>query len=166
MNPKPSTSRTCGFRLSWLDAMILLLGKVLSCWLPSQSFPLWWIVSAALGHFALFCHVFLVWRRLELLWALAFVLNVAAHFVLGAQDWLSTMLYQLPFTVLVIMWQIRSPWYHGIFAERLNPRSQRVSRSSPVKSDTTDAVYAAIASHIGCVSANMRKRAIRPSLKS
>lgn len=122
MNSTPSTTRTCGFRLSWLDAVILIVGALLSWWLQRQSFPLWWIVPAALGHFFLFCNVFLVWRRLELLWAMAFVLNVAAHFVLGAEDWLSPMLYQLPFTLLVIMWQIRSPWYHGIFAERLNPR--------------------------------------------
>jgi len=122
MNPTPSVSRTSGFRLSWLDAVILIVGTVLSWWLLSQAFPLWWIVPAALGHFFLFCNVFLVWRRLELLWAVVFVINVAAHFVLGEEGWLSPMLYQLPFTVLVIMWQIRSPWYHGIFAERLNSR--------------------------------------------
>ena len=122
MNPTPSTSRTCGFRLSWLDAVILLLGAVLSWWLMSQSFPLWWIVPTSLGHFFLFCNVFLVWRRWELLWAVAFVLNVGVHLVFGTLDWLSPMLFQLPVTVMVIMWQIRSPWYHGVFAERLNPR--------------------------------------------
>lgn len=121
MNPNPSPSRRCGFRLSWLDAAILLLGAVLSGWLMRQSFPLWWIVPTALGHFFLFCNVFLLWRRWELLWAVAFVLNVGMHLVFGILDWLSPMLFQLPVTVLVITWQIRSPWYHGIFAERLNP---------------------------------------------
>jgi hypothetical protein len=102
--------------------MILMAGVVLSWWLQSQSFPLWWVVPAALGHFFLFCNVFLVWRRLELMWAAAFVLNVAVHLVSGALDWLSPLLFQLPVTVLVIMWQIRSPWYHGVFAERWNHR--------------------------------------------
>jgi hypothetical protein len=121
MNPTPSTSRTCGFRLSWLDAVILIGGAALSWWLQSQSFPLWWVVPAALGHFFLFCNVFLVWRRLELLWAVLYVINVGAHLAFGTLDWLSPMLFQLPVTVLVITWQVRSPWYLGVFAERLNP---------------------------------------------
>jgi hypothetical protein len=121
MNPTSSMSRTCGFRLSWLDAVILIVGAALSWWLQSQSFPLWWVVPAALGHFFLFCNVFLVWRRLELLWGVLFVINAGAHLVFGMLDWLSPMLFQLPATVLVITWQVRSPWYHGVFAERVNP---------------------------------------------
>lgn len=124
MNPAPPPARTCGFRISWLDAVILLLGTVISCWLIHLSFPLAWIVPAALSHFFLFCNVFLVWRRWELLWAAAFVLNVATHLALGSLDWLSPLLFQLPITILVIIGQIRSPWYHGIFAEHLNPRLQ------------------------------------------
>jgi hypothetical protein len=122
MSPTSPPIRTCGFRISWLDAVVLLLGAVLSYWLIHRSFPLAWIVPAALGHFFLFCNVFLVWRRWELLWAAAFVLNVATHLALGSLDWLSPLLFQLPITLLVIIWQIRSPWYHGIWAEQLNPR--------------------------------------------
>jgi hypothetical protein len=115
-------SRTCGFRLSWLDAVILIVGTGLSWWLQSQSFPLWWIVPAALGHFFLFCNVFLVWRRWELLWGVAFVFNVAAHFLFNDLDAWPSLLWQTPMTLAVIAWQMRSPWYHGIFAEQLNPR--------------------------------------------
>ncbi len=122
MNATPPTSRTYGFRLSWLDAMILMVGVVLSWWLQSLSYPLWWAVPAALGHFFLFCNVFLVWRRLELLWAVAFVLNVAAHISLDVWDPRSSLLWQTPVTLAVIAWQMRSPWYHGILAEQLNPR--------------------------------------------
>ena len=81
-------------------------------------------MHTALGHFFLFCNVFLVWRRWELLWAVAFVLNVGAHIAFATLDWLSPILFQVPVTVLVITWQIRSPWYHGIFAEKWNPRRQ------------------------------------------
>ena len=108
--------------MSTLDAAILMSGACLSWWLASQSFLLWWIVPAALGHFFLFCNVFLVWRRWELLWAAVFVLNVAAHLAFGTLDWLSPLLFQLPVTALVIIWQIRSPWYHGILARQINPR--------------------------------------------
>ncbi len=122
MNPTPSTSRTCGFRLSLLDAVILMVGAALSWWLQSQSFPLCWIVPAALGHFFLFCNVFLVWRRLELLWAVAFVFNVAAHVFFNDLDPWPSLLWQTPLTLAVIAWQMRSPWYHGIFARQINAR--------------------------------------------
>jgi hypothetical protein len=94
----------------------------LSWWLAKKDFPLWWVVPAAVGHFFLFCNVFLVWRRWELLWAGVFMLNVSVHLAFGQTEWMSPVLFQLPFTVLVITWQMKSPWYHGIGAERLNPR--------------------------------------------
>lgn len=87
--------------------------------LPS---PLWWIVPSALGHFFLFCNVFLVWRRLEMLWAAAFVLNVAAHIALESFDPWPSLLWQAPVTLWVVAWQMRSPWYHGVFARQINPR--------------------------------------------
>lgn len=114
--------RRHGFRLSAIDGIILLLGSVLTIWLRNESFPLWWVVPMALGHFFLFCNVFLVWRRWELLWAAFFVMNAALHLVFGMIDGISVLLWQLPLTLLVIVWQVRSPWYHGIFAEKLNPQ--------------------------------------------
>jgi hypothetical protein len=88
----------------------------------SQSFPLWWIVPTALGHFFLFCNVFLVWRRWELLWAVVFVINVSVHLAFDEFDFWPSLLWQIPVTLAVITWQMRSPWYHGILAEQLNPR--------------------------------------------
>lgn len=122
MEPQHTPSeRRHGFRFSVWDALILLSGFGLALWLRSEEFALWWVVLAAVGHFFLFCNVFLVWRRWELGWAVIFVINVAAHVAYGIFGWLSPILVQLPVTVLVIMLQIRSPWYHGIFARRLNP---------------------------------------------
>ena len=115
------TARRHGFRLSFVDILMMVTGACLSGWLAEIGFPVWWIVPAALGHFFLFCNVFLVWRRWELLWAAAFVLNVDIHLALGSLEWLSRLLFQLPITILVIIGQIRSPWYHGIFAKHLNP---------------------------------------------
>jgi hypothetical protein len=122
MNANPPMSRACGFRLSWFDVAILMIGAMLSWWLTNLSFPLYWIVPAALGHFFLFCNVFLVWQRLELLWALAFVLNVAAHVTFDEFSPWPTLLWQAPVTLAVIACQMRSPWYHGIFARQINPR--------------------------------------------
>ncbi len=90
----------------------------------NQSFHLWWIIPAALGHFFLFCNVFLVWRRLELLWAASFVVNVVAHVASNEFDFWPPLLWQTPVTLLVVAWQMRSPWYHGIFAHQINARIQ------------------------------------------
>lgn len=121
MNDTPPV-RKHGFRVSALDGAILLLGAVLTIWLRDRSFPLWWIVPMVLGHFFLFCNVFLVWRRLELAWAATFVANVMLHAESGIADALPNLLWQIPITVLVVGCQIRSPWYHGIAARWLNPR--------------------------------------------
>lgn len=122
MIPLSSTPRRHGFRLSWLDGMVLLAGFALSVWLLRRDFPLAWVVPVVVGHFFLFCNVFLVWRRLELLWAGVFVINVGAHVAFNVFDFLPPLMWQVPMTGLVIALQMRSPWYHGIFARRINPR--------------------------------------------
>lgn len=115
-------ARKHGFRMSSLDGVVLLLGTILTIWLRNEAFPLWWIVPMALGHFFLFCNVFLVWRRLELAWAVAFVILVGVHLAAGYSDWLSPLVMQTPITLFVLWLQLRSPWYHGIYAHRINPR--------------------------------------------
>jgi len=114
--------RRHGFRFSIWDAVILLVGGgvVLRLWQASN--PLWWIAAMALGHFFLFCNVFLVWRRWELLWAAAFTMNMTLHLAFDFPMPWSVLLCQFPLTLFVIFRQIRSPWYHGICAETLNPR--------------------------------------------
>lgn len=121
MNDAPP-DRKHGFRMSGLDGVVLLLGTILTIWLRNEAFPLWWIVPMALGHFFLFCNVFLVWRRLELAWAAVFVILISGHLACGHTDWLSPVMMQMPVTLSVLWFQIRSPWYHGIFARQINPR--------------------------------------------
>lgn len=115
-------ARKHGFRMSAFDGVILTLGAILTVWLRNESFPLWWIVPMALGHFFLFCNVFLVWRRLELVWAAILVTLISGHIAFGHTDWLSPVMMQTPVTLTVLWLQLRSPWYHGILARRFNPR--------------------------------------------
>jgi hypothetical protein len=122
MPPTPHPPRRHGFRISTLDLLILIVGGLGIGWLWRNENPLWWMTAIALGHFFLFCNVFLVWRRWELLWAAAFIANVMIHVALGSLPAWSVLLWQMPMTVLVIILQVRSPWYHGILAQRLNPR--------------------------------------------
>jgi hypothetical protein len=114
--------RKHGFRFSVLDAFILLGGAGMTVWLWNQAFLLWWIVPMVAGHFFLFCNVFLVWRKLELAWAACFVMIVGIHLAAGYIGWLSPLIMQTPVTLFIVWLQLRSPWYHGIFARRVNPR--------------------------------------------
>ena len=115
-------ARKHGFQMSALDGVVLLLGTILTIWLRNEAFPLWWIVPMALGHFFLFCNIFLVWRRLELVWAAVLVVLISGHLAFGHTDWLSPLMMQMPVTLIVLWLQLRSPWYHGIFARQINPR--------------------------------------------
>ena len=121
MNRPETSPKRHGFRFSVWDALILAAGLGLTLWLHAIDFPLWWIVAMVVGHFFLFCNVFLVWQRWELLWAAVFVINVGLHIANASFDWLLHLLWQLPWTITFIALQIRSPWYHGICAEHWNP---------------------------------------------
>jgi hypothetical protein len=80
-----------------------------------------WIVAIIGGHFSLFCNVFRVMRRRELIWA-TFVANVALWLSLSRLDWPNVLACQLPISAGVIAWELRATRYHGIFANRLNAR--------------------------------------------
>ncbi|WP_240772790.1 hypothetical protein [Phragmitibacter flavus] len=126
-----ATIRPHGFRFSKLDAIILIITTILATWLFNLEIELWWILPMVVGHFFLFCNVFLVWQRYELIWAVVFVINIAIHFLLGKTHWLTICAIQIPFTILFITLQIRSPKYHGIAAARLNPQLAKHLAKTP-----------------------------------
>jgi hypothetical protein len=87
-----------------------------------QGSEIWWIVAAVVGHFFLFCNVFRIRRSLELWWAAIFVINAGWWLFHDQTGWLPTMGYQAPVTLIVIIIEMCSPWYHGIGAQRINRR--------------------------------------------
>ena len=120
MNKIPA--KTYGFRCSKWDILVLLIASVLAFLLYRSGIGIWWIIPAVTGHFFVFCNVFLVWRRWELIWAACFVAIVAWQMAKGELGWWPTLLYVLPVTLTVIVLQMRCRWYHGVWARRLNPR--------------------------------------------
>src|SRR5437764_13141407 len=107
--------RTWGFRFSIIDAVALVAFAIVIAglrWLGSSS---WWLVAIVAVRFFLFCNVFRVIRRRELIWAALFMLNVGFWFLLGRLDWLTVLACQLPGTVGLIGWEIRGNRYQGLF---------------------------------------------------
>lgn len=112
-----------GFRFSREDAWVLIVGVVATV--------AWWKIQPALapalpivlGHFFLFCNVFRISRRSELIWAGVFLVNAvfwAARSEDFAIDWLAVLLGQAPVTFFLILFEMSRPGYHGIGASFFN----------------------------------------------
>jgi hypothetical protein len=111
-----------GFRFFPSDAVVLAVLLAWSGWWW-RTFPdLAWLPLAVGGHFFVFCNVIRLHRRMELLWAGIFVINGAAWLVWAEVRPGAVLVSQLPFTVAFLVREIRLPRYHGVFADRWNPR--------------------------------------------
>lgn len=122
---KPNQSlrrRTWGLQFSFADALAVGVFLTVAGVLWHFDNPLSWLLIIAAGHFFLFCNVFRIIRRRELIWAGLFILNVGIWVWLDHLTWLCVLVCQLPITIGLILADMRTPGYHGIFANRVNPR--------------------------------------------
>jgi hypothetical protein len=132
MSERIAKSRAWGLRLSCTDAVVLVAAAAGTVALWRMESPIWWLLAVVVGHFFLFCNVVRLHRSLELLWAIAFILN--AGFWMWRQNLtlIPVLACQLPITVVLVIVELRSCRYHGIFAARLNPRlGEYLNRDSP-----------------------------------
>ena len=119
LHPKP------GFRFSWQDAVVLTIGGLATwfLWLKLPGFAP--ALPIVLVHFFLFCNVFRISRRSELIWAACFLVNATVWGLLSESgvtiDWGKLLLAQTPITVFLIWIEMRRTDYHGIGAARNNP---------------------------------------------
>lgn len=79
----------------------------------------------AVGHFFLFCNVFRVRRRFEITWASTFIFNIGFWLSFSELGWASVIACQIPVTLCVLLLELRSPRYHGVFAKQINQQLQR-----------------------------------------
>ena len=115
-------ARTWGFRFSLTDALAIFAFMSAAGVLWRLGNLLWWMLAIAAGHFFLFCNVFRIVRRRELVWSGLFILNVGIWTWLDLLTWPCVLLCQLPITVGLVVADMRSPGYHGVFASRINPQ--------------------------------------------
>ena len=110
-----------GFRISALDAGVLIAGAAGSA-LAAQIE--WWmgsIIGFAVGHFFLFCNVFRVQRPFELAWAVLFILLAGSTIAIHMPGWGMTIATSLTMTAAIIAMEMRKFSYHGILWQRINP---------------------------------------------
>ncbi len=112
--------RTHGFRFSLLDGLVLLIATGLGAWGMAQGKMAAFFIIYVILHFFLFCNVFRVRRKPELIWAVTFLINCAIWIAFGDLNivWICTT--QLFITLGVILHGVKDKSYHGIFAKRWN----------------------------------------------
>ena len=110
-----------GFRLSVFDCMIVLLGAVGTGWAYQIEPAFGLVIAFTVGHFFLFCNVVRMARPRELAWALVFIALISASILTGIPSWNQTFLASLATTCAVVALEMRSPSYHGILWQRINP---------------------------------------------
>lgn len=112
--------RTHGFRFSLVDGIAIVVCGVATVflWPTMGEFAL--LLPYVLGHFFLFCNIFRIQRRPELIWAGLFVANVVICLALIQTPFVIPLMAQLPVTAWLIVQEIRKPTYHGILAHRWN----------------------------------------------
>lgn len=111
-----------GFRLSIMDIVVLIAGATGS--LLAAQIQLWFGMAIAftVGHFFLFCNVFRMPRYLELTWAALFLLLLVSTAIMQQPGWSTSFALSLAVTVVVVVFQMRQPSYHGIGWKTINPQ--------------------------------------------
>lgn len=110
-----------GFRISLLDAFVLIAGI---CGAFVASSYVWWagmVIGCVVGHFFLFCNVFRIARKPELIWAAVFIVLVGSTVLTELPGWTITFIVTFVFAVVLIYRETQKPSYHGIFWNKLNP---------------------------------------------
>lgn len=107
-----------GFRLSVVDAVLLGIGVGAAVFAPR---PISLVAATAIGHFFLFCNVFRMSRKPELIWAAVFVVLAGTTMKQGYPGWGVTIGAVVTLAVILIALETRKPSYHGIGWQKLNP---------------------------------------------
>ena len=110
-----------GFRISLLDGSVLVLGAVGSYWAFRIDPALAIAISFTVGHFFLFCNVVRMSRPRELAWAAIFLLLAISTMRSNTPTWNQSFVLSLIATCVLVIFQARSPSYHGVFWNRINP---------------------------------------------
>lgn len=106
-----------GFRFSLTDGLAIVVCIAGTIWGLRKLGEVAWLFPFVLGHFFLFCNIFRVPRKPELVWAGAFLVLATGCLVANASI-LHAVWLVLPITATVITYSIRLPTYHGIGSKK------------------------------------------------
>jgi hypothetical protein len=105
---------TAGFRFSWTDGVVVILCALATWSTWSLLNDIAALFPIVLAHFFLFCNVFRIPRKYELLWSAVFVSNIEAWLVADLFAWSKVLLVQTPVTLFLVIMTLFQQDYHGI----------------------------------------------------
>ena len=110
-----------GFRISVRDVIVLIPGAAAAWWVARIDLSLSLAVLFTVGHFFLFCNVVRMARKLELIWTAIFLVLAVCAQLLQVPSWNQTFAICLVATCVLVATHLRSPSYHGLGWQRINP---------------------------------------------
>jgi hypothetical protein len=78
------------------------------------------VIGFVVGHFFLFCNVFRISRKPELIWATVFSALTGSTLVFGKPAWIVTFVFSSLMALVLIHRETKKPSCHGIGWQRLN----------------------------------------------
>lgn len=128
-----------GFRFSAPDAVLLIATAMAGIYfyprLPWASAGMIFVVA----HFFLFCNVFRIPRKPELIWAGCFLLLACVNIMTGMPGWIAVYAICLVVSGILIAMETKKPGYHGVLWEKWNPnlpewwRARHLKQGGPGK---------------------------------
>ena len=79
------------------------------------------VIAFVVGHLFLFCNVFRISRKPELVWASLFVLLAVFTVLTENPGWMITFVVSFLVAVVLINQETKKPSYHGVGWQMLNP---------------------------------------------
>ncbi|MEM7179675.1 MAG: hypothetical protein AAF518_02100 [Spirochaetota bacterium] len=107
-----------GVRFWKTDLVLLILGGSIGYFLYYQSLYYYsYLLAYVLLHYFLFCNIVRLRFRLEVLWACLFFANTSIC-VFQKVTLLDSFFWQIPVTITLLVFHVRSKMYSGIFSQR------------------------------------------------
>jgi hypothetical protein len=110
-----------GFRFSIRDFIVLAAAFFVGLYVYPIGSTYSILVGFVVGHFFLFCNIVRMSRHYELIWAAAFLCLIFTHFKLSIPSFTVALMASTTLTIILVALEARSPGYHGIFWEKVNP---------------------------------------------
>jgi len=107
--------------MAWRDAGVLVVSAGTAVALGQTFWPASLVIAVAVGQFFLFCNVFRISRRRELIWTGIFVVLAGGTVLAGFPGWPATLAISGCASVVAVLGEMRTPSYHGVGWRKINP---------------------------------------------
>ncbi|MGZ5789699.1 MAG: hypothetical protein ACXWJF_09645 [Burkholderiaceae bacterium] len=104
------------------DIVVLVVGTIGSFLVAQVELMFGLAIAFTIVNFFLFCNVFRIPRQLELTWAAIYLLLIGSTITMQLPGWFFSFGLSVAVTLVVIIFQIRQPSYHGMGWKQINPQ--------------------------------------------